>query len=292
MKLSVIIPSYNGRHLLGQHLPAVVATKPEEIIVVDDASTDTSVEFITANFPQIKLVRLSHNVGFARAVNAGVAAAKGDIVILFNNDVSPQSDCLIDLVNRFAADPQLFSIGFWETDPRTGNQRGKSRGYWQRGLVHHAQAPDLDAGSTFWTFAAAAAYRKSMWDKLGGLDTLFRPAYWEDIDLSYRAQKQGWRVAFDPTRRVVHTAESTMKPIFGQKMTRLAYKNQLLFVWKNITSIKLLMTHLLWLPYHIVFDPSGFFLALLQLPEAVRGRYKQLPSITADEVILNPASGR
>ncbi len=292
MRLSIVIPTYNGQKLLSKNLPAVIAAKAEEIIVVDDASTDTSVEFMTVNFPQIKLVRLPHNVGFARAVNAGVAAAKGDIVVLFNNDVSPQSDCLIDLVNRFAADPKVFSIGFLETDPATGKKRGRSRGYWQRGLVHHAQAPDLNAGSTFWTFAAAAAYRKSMWDKLSGLDALFRPAYWEDIDLSYRAQKLGWRVVFDPIRQVTHPAESTMKPIFGQKMIRLSYKNQLLFVWKNITSIKLLMTHLLWLPYYIVFDPWGFWLALIQLPEALLSRYKQLPSITADEVILNPASGR
>ena len=292
MKLSVIIPSYNGQYLLKQHLPAVAATKPEEIIVVDDASTDTSIEFITANWPQIKLVRLTGNLGFARAVNAGVTAARGDIVVLFNNDVAPNSDCLIDLVNRFAADPQLFSIGFWETDPVTGNQRGKSRGYWQRGLVHHAQAPDLDAGSTFWTFAAAAAYRKSMWEKLGGLDALFRPAYWEDIDLSYRAQKQGWRVVFDPTRRVVHRAESTMKPVLGSRLKHVSFKNQLLFVWKNINSPRLMLNHLLWLPYNIIFDPWGFGLALLQLPEAIGGRLKQLPSIISDEVILDFASSR
>ena len=65
MKLSVIIPSYNGRHLLQQNLPAVAATKPEEIIVVDDASIDTSVEFITADWPQIKLLRLPGNLGFS-----------------------------------------------------------------------------------------------------------------------------------------------------------------------------------------------------------------------------------
>lgn len=292
MALSVIIPNYNGQKLLQQNLPAVVATKPEEIIVVDDASTDTSIEFISANFPEIKLVRLPHNAGFARAVNAGAAAAKGDIVILFNNDVSPQPDCLAGLTNQFAADPDLFSIGFLETDPATGKKRGKSRGYWQRGLVHHVLAPDLNTGATFWTFAAAAAYRKSMWDKLGGLDALFRPAYWEDIDLSYRAYKQDWKLVFDPTRQVSHTAESTMKLVLGQKITHLSYKNQLLFIWKNITSTKLLMTHLLWLPYHIIFDPRGFWLALIQLPEALLNRYKQLPSITADEAILNSASGR
>lgn len=292
MKLSVIIPSYNGLHLLRENLPAVVATKPDEIIVVDDGSTDDTVNFLTQNFPQITLVRLPANHGFARAVNAGVSAATGDIVILFNNDVSPHSDCLIDLGNQFTADPQLFSIGFLEIDPHTGKKRGKSQGFWQRGLVHHTPATDLQAGPTFWTFAAAAAYRKSTWDKLGGLDSLFRPAYWEDIDLSYRAQKQNWVVLFDPARQVTHSAESTMKPVLGEKMTRLSYKNQLLFVWKNITSSKLLVSHLLHLPHCIIFDAVGFFLALLQLPEALISRFKQLPPTISDEALFNSSTSR
>ena len=293
MKLSIIIPTFNGKDLLAQNLPQVLTAAPEaEMIVVDDASTDTTVNFITTDFPGVKLVSLPRNLGFARAVNAGVAAATGDIVVLFNTDVSPHPSCLAGLVDQFVTNPNLFSVGFLETDPRTGHKRGKSRGFWSRGLVHHAPAADLKIGLTFWTFAAAAAYRKSLWHKLGGLDPLFRPAYWEDIDLSYRAHKQGWPVLFDPTRQVAHPAESTMKPLLGTKITLLSYKNQLLFVWKNITSIKLLISHLLWLPYHIMFNPLGFLLALLQLPEALISRFKQLPSTISDEAVLNSASGR
>jgi GT2 family glycosyltransferase len=283
MKVSVIIPNYNGRHLLKQHLPAVLATKPDEIIVVDDASTDTSIEFITANWPQIKLIQLPDNLGFARAVNAGVAAAAGDIVVLFNNDVAPRQNCLVNLDSQFLAQPKLFSLGFLEIDPGTNIQRGKAIGFWHRGLVRHAPAPDLEAGPTFWTFAAAAAYRKSMWNKLGGLDPLFRPAYWEDIDLSYRAQQQGWSVYFDPSRQVLHAAESTMKPVLGSRLKHIAFKNQLLFVWKNITDARRLRSHLFWLPYNIMFDLLGFILALVQLPEALKQRH---------ETILGSTSGR
>ena len=293
MKLSIIIPTFNGKGLLAQNLPPVLTSAlGAEVIVVDDASTDTTAEFVATYFSQVKLIRLPRNLGFARAVNAGVAAAHGDIVILFNNDVSPHPDCLTGLDRRFSADAQLFSVGFLETDPRTGHKRGKSRGFWSRGLVHHAPTADLKVGPTFWTFAAAAAYRKSLWHKLGGLDPLFRPAYWEDIDLSYRARKQGWSVLFDPARQVTHPAESTMKPVLGTKITRLSYKNQLLFVWKNITSARLLITHLLWLPYHIVFNPSGFLSALLQLPEALMSRLKQLPPTLSDEAVLNSAPSR
>lgn len=292
MKLSIVIPSFNGLHLLRQNLPAVVATKPDEIIVVDDGSTDDTVNFLTQNFPQITLVRLPTNHGFARTVNAGVSAATSDIVVLFNNDVAPHQDCLANLASQFSTQPNLFSVGFLETDPRTGKKRGKSRGFWQRGLVHHAPAADLQVGPTFWTFAAAAAYRKSMWDKLNGLDPLFRPAYWEDIDLSYRAQKQGWQVIFDPHHQVIHPAESTMKVILGNRMASISFKNQLLFIWKNINSSRLILNHLLWLPYYIIFDLWGFFLALLQLPEALISRFKQLPSTISDETLLNSSTSR
>ncbi len=292
MKLSVVIPTYNGHDLLEQNLPAVTATKPDEIIVVDDASTDDTISFLATKFPQIKLVKLTRNRGFARAVNAGVSAATGDVIVLFNSDTSPHPDCLSGLTHQFSTHSNLFSVGFLETDPRTGLKRGKSRGFWKHGLVHHAQAGDLKPGPTFWTFAAAATYRKSMWDKLAGLDPLFRPAYWEDIDLSYRAQKQGWQVLFDPQREVTHPAESTMKAILGSRVTRLSFKNQLLFTWKNMTSIKLLLSHLMWLPYHILLNPPGFLLASLQLPEVLIARFKQLPPTISDEALLHSFTSR
>ena len=283
MNLSVVIPSYNGRELLAQNLPAVIATHPDEIIIVDDGSTDDTVDFLKHYFPRVILLALPHNQGFVTAVNRGVAQAQGDIVVLFNNDVSPHPDCLSPLARHFQ-DPQLFSVGFLEHSSL--GQRGKSRGFWHQGLVQHAPALDLKLGDTLWTFAASAAYRKSMWHKLGGLDRLFRPAYWEDLDLSYRAHKAGLKVIFDPACQVEHEAESTMKSILGNKMASISYKNQLLFVWKNITSLKLIISHLIWLPYHLARNPIAFFLALVQLPEALISRFKHPPYTVSDETIL------
>jgi len=293
MSLSIVIPTFNGKPLLDENLPQVMAAAPNaEIIVVDDASTDGTAAFISARFPHVKLVQLPCNRGFAQAVNAGVAHAVGDIVVLFNNDVSPHPHCLANLDRQFSSNPKLFCVGFLETDPRDKHERGKSISFWRKGLVHHAPAPNLESGPSFWAFAAAAAYRKSMWQKLGGLDSLFRPAYWEDIDLCYQAHKQGWLVTFDSTRQVAHPAESTMKSVLGKRMHRTAFKNQLLFVWKNIDSSKLLLAHLFWLPVCIAYDFPGFLLALIQLPESLINRFNKLPSVISDETILNSDPGR
>ena len=93
--VSLIIPNYNGRQLLAENLPQVMAAaRGAEVIVVDDASTDDSVAWLKQRYPLVRLVSLKQNRRFARACNAGVKAARGEIVVLLNNDVSPQVDFL------------------------------------------------------------------------------------------------------------------------------------------------------------------------------------------------------
>src|SRR4030043_315219 len=94
MKTSVVIPNWKGRSLLEKNLPAVLATKPDEVIVVDDASPDDSNTFLEKNYPQVKLIKHQKNLGFAAGCNSGVKAAKSEIVVLLNLDVVPEKDAL------------------------------------------------------------------------------------------------------------------------------------------------------------------------------------------------------
>ena len=285
IKLSVVIPNWNGKRLLEQNLPAVLRACQEwaetgwEIIVVDDASSDDSIAFLKENYPQIKLVVHKKNQRFAVACNAGVKKARGEVMVLLNNDVSPEPDFLGPLVRHFD-DPKVFAVGCRQKELKQGRIFYSGRGTmrFRRGLMVHWRAEDQNQPTTDWAFAGAAAYQRKKWLAIGGMDTLFRPAYEEDRDLSYRALKCGWKILFEPKSVVTHHHETTNIKVFGRKRIEIiSFKNQFLFVWKNITDRGCLLRHFLWLPYHLLVTNLrsggllgiGFLLALIQLPEVI-----------------------
>jgi len=297
VKISIVIPSYNGRPLLEKNLPAVLRAcqnwqkcspsanrQSWEIIVVDDASTDDSLFFLKKNYPQIKVVKHRKNRRFAAACNSGVNAAKGEVVILLNNDVYPEIGFLKPLVKHFTNE-KVFAVGCLQIEKRK-NQHfrfGRGKMAFRRGFVVHWRAKNQNLKITDWAFAGAAAYSREKWQYLQGMDTLFRPAYEEDRDLSYRALKHGFKILFEPKSRVYHKPEVTNLRVFGSgKMKIFSFKNQFLFVWKNITDWEYFLKHFLWLPYHLFFTNIrskgylglGFLLALFSLPEVLKSRRK------------------
>lgn len=273
MKTSIVITNYNGQDLLKKNLPFVVkAALNKEIIVVDDASTDNSVQFVTNNFPQIKIIKNSRNLRFAESCNRGVNKAKGRIVILLNNDVKPKKDFLKPLLKNFN-DPLVFSVGCKEIEFKNGRkiESGRAQGEFKKGFLVHWKAKDQTKRHTLWTFGGSMAVDRKKYLDLGGFDKLYKPAYWEDIDLCWRARKKGWKILFEPKAIVYHRHETTNIKVLGKrKMEIAAYKNQILFMWKNIRGYKLLW-HFVWLPYHLLFTTirsKGLF--LLGFLKAVR----------------------
>ncbi|MBI2010587.1 MAG: glycosyltransferase family 2 protein [Candidatus Chisholmbacteria bacterium] len=306
MFVSVIIPSFNGQKLLQKYLPSVIAAcahwdpsqKNWQIIVVDDGSTDDTVTWVKQNYPMIKVVKNSSTLRFARAVNRGVKEARGEIVLLLNNDVKPDKNFLQPLLGHFD-DPQVFAVGCLERNEVAGQTilGGRGVGQFSRGFLIHARAHDQMKPETLWVTAGSGAFRKSMWDKLGGFDPLFRPAYEEDRDLSYNALKAGYKAIFEPKAQVTHLHETSNLKEFGSyRIKIMSFKNQLLFVWKNISSSKLMLSHLLWLPYHLVVTTIktkglfllGFFWAVTQLGEVIMSRLRaQKLWQLSDEQILH-----
>jgi len=298
ISVSIVIPNFNGQKLLAKYLPTVItAAKGNEVIVVDDASTENDVDYIYKNFPTVKLVSLKTNQRFAAACNAGVAASKGDIVILLNSDVEPTPNFLDSLVDGFT-DPKVFAIGCAEINPLEGKSEvsGRACGAYQRGLIIHWRSNDQTKKTTFWVSGGSGAFRKSVWQQLGGMDTMFKPAYEEDRDICYRALKRGYKILFCPNSIVYHNHETTNKTALGYNQMQVAsYKNHLLMVWKNVTHPLLIAQHLFWLPYHLIFTGirskgyfwRGFVAALKQLPEAlIKRRLEQQESTVSDAKIL------
>lgn len=282
MSVSIVIPNYNGRTVLQKHLPAVLAalSKNEEVIVVDDASTDDSIEYLSKEFPQVKIVKNERNMRFAESCNRGVEVAVHEIIVLLNNDVSPEKEFLRHVVPHFE-NPSVFAVGCLELDDN-GQESGRSIGHFERGMLRHMRAPDQTKTTTLWAAGGSMAVRRSLWQKLGGMDRLFRPAYKEDIDLSYRAWKAGYQVLFEPKARVHHSHETTNLQALGStNILVISYKNEFLFMWKNITDPSLFLLHVFWLCFYILpvlgwktrgAVLKGFVLAKLQVFEAVRSR--------------------
>jgi GT2 family glycosyltransferase len=298
---SIIIPNYNGRDLLAINLPAVIKAAPEaEIIVVDDASTDDSVAYLKEKFNQVKVLPLPVNKRFAAACNEGVRKAAGEIVVLLNNDVSPRADFLEPLVEKFT-DLSVFAVGCREIQKLNGQiiEAGRAGGDFRRGLFTHWRAQDQNGPDTLWVSGGSGAFRKSLWEKLGGMDTMFTPAYEEDRDLCYRALKSGYKVLLAPESVVDHNHETTnMKAFSRSKIQASAHKNNLLVVWKNITDPGLLIKHLFWLPYHLIFTSirtrgaflMGFVWALTYLPRVLRARViNRSATVVSDRKLLTYA---
>jgi GT2 family glycosyltransferase len=313
MNLSIIIPNYNGEKILKENLPKVLAAVKEykegkvEIIIPDDPSTDNSEEVIH-NF--IANIQLKHVIGktctnkdpkkagFSKNVNRGVKLATGDILILFNSDVTPHQDFLESLLPHFKKE-EVFAVACMDESIEDNKVvlRGRGVGRWERGFLHHSEGK-LDKSDTLWASGGSSAFRKSIWDKIGGLEELFNPFYWEDIDLSYRAWKSGYIVVFEPKSKVVHKHEegSIKKNITSAKVIKTAYRNQCTFVWLNITDTDLLLSHLLWLPYHMlkaVIKGDWLFLqgvlqACQRLPQILKKRKKyKRHFIRTDKEILH-----
>lgn len=300
LSVSVVIPNFNGGKLLAKHLPAVInAVGSSEILVVDDASNDRSVQLLKDNFPQIKVITHSINKRFAAACNTGFENASGEIVILLNNDVSPQSDFLANLLKNFEEE-KVFAVGCAEKISHNSQDiSGKSCATFSRGIVAHRRCERQEFGNTLWVSGGSGAFRKSIWNELKGMDTMFAPAYQEDRDISYRAMKRGYKVLFEPNSVVIHHHETTNKQELGaSKMLVTSFKNQFLFIWKNITSTKLILKHLVWLPYQLIVGGikskglliQGFVQALKNTPDVfVKRQIESKESLVTDEEIFAKA---
>lgn len=293
MNLSVIIPNYQGADLLSKNLPKVLEELENyrdgkvEVIVVDDGSTDNSVEKLK-KFPKVKLLKNEKNSGFSITVNKGAKAAKGDILVLLNTDVYPQKGFIAPLVKHFK-DENVFAVGCMDKsiEGDTTVLRGRGIGSWKRGFLVH-QRGEVDKSDTLWVSGGSGAFRKTIWNKLGGLNELYSPFYWEDIDLSYRAQKAGYKILFERESVVFHEHEKgAIKKKFSPfKVKTVTYRNQFFFVWTNLTDPKLLIEHFLWLPYFFLktllnLDFAfflGFFSTFLFIPKIVKSRLKNKKS--------------
>lgn len=311
MNISIIIPNYNGEKLLRKNLPLVYQAAQNyskgkvEIIIPDDPSTDDSSkvirEFTEKLNGKIVIKTISNQnkklAGFSKNVNRGVSLATGDIMVLLNTDVAPDKNFLNFITDHFL-NPKVFAVGFLEQSHEKGQviDRGAGIGLWYKGFLLHKKG-DPKKNYTFWASGGSSAFNRQIWYKLGGLDEIYNPFYWEDIDLSYRAQKSGYKIIFENRSRVDHYHDEGAIRTQNKKksINRISIRNQFIFVWLNITDNDLLINHLFWLPFHLLTAiknrDSNFILAfidsLYKIPQILlhKKKYSKHFKLSDKEVI-------
>lgn len=221
--VSVIIPTYNGVAFLRSCLRAVRETVPPhldvEIIVADDCSTDSSVAFLdswTKIDPRVRLHRSSRNRGFIDTCNGAARTASGDILLFLNNDTVPLDDWLTALLRTFDRIPDAGAVGGKLLFPDGRLQEaggvlfhdatGANFGKWDPkpsgALYSYLRDVDYCSG-------ALLATPRALFEELGGFDTRFRPAYYEDADYCLQVRRHGLRVLYQPDSRIVHIEGGT-----------------------------------------------------------------------------------
>jgi GT2 family glycosyltransferase len=213
---SVIVPTLNGAHLLPECLDSLMQQSYVnlEIIVADGASTDATPSLLATAYPTARLLRLRRNAGFSGNVNAGLRAARGEVLCLLNNDALAEPDWVAVCEETLLRTPELGSVAskVLFSERTTINSAGdlfcRDGAARQRG----AGQPDGEAwnepGPVFGAMGGAAAYRRAMLADTGLLDEAFF-MYLEDVDLAFRAQLLGWGCEYQPLARVYHRGSAT-----------------------------------------------------------------------------------
>jgi GT2 family glycosyltransferase len=308
---SVVIPNWNGRDLLEKYLPPLIEAMSgnprNEIIIVENGSTDRSADFVRTTFPTIRLVELPANLGFGGGSNAGFKAARNDIVVLLNSDMRVDLGFLQPLLDAFT-DASVFAVSsqiFFSDSNRKREETGLTQGWWSNGFLRLRHVEDAAIDEPFPCFypgGGSSAIDRRKFLELGGFDHLLRPFYLEDTDLGFMAWKRGWKVYYAPASKVWHEHRGTIGRKFSQSyIDGVLYKNLILFCWKNIHSWTAILSHLVnsWigavlsvLAGHSMERATlaGQWRALLQAPGALRSRWRarSLAVISDEEAFRRP----
>lgn len=230
--LSVVIPSRNGAEILKAHLPSILGetlAAGGELIVVDDCSADGTEELIRSSFPGVRVLGRTGEPGFCHAVNLGMREASGDLLLLLNNDTLPVEGSFADLVE-----------GISRTDSRTAaavpsipRPDGTDDSLCQWKILRGLAVTGADIGGAPYPSGACSLWKRSAWEKLGGMDPRFAPIYWEDADLGARMTSAGMEMIRLQDLVVRHIHASTM----GSSPETLALRERNRFIFMEARGV-------------------------------------------------------
>ncbi len=247
MKIAVVILNWNGEALLERFLPSVLEySKGTDIYVVDNASTDGSVEYVAQHYPNINIIQNSSNGGFAKGYNEGLKHVKADVYCLLNSDVEVTPDWLEPIKNTFKTQPEaaiiqpkildLMQKDHFEYAGAAGGFLDKFGYPFCRGRIFQTIEKDEgqydDIREVFWATGACMFIKSDVFWSLGGFDEDYF-AHQEEIDLCWRAQNAGYKVFYVGHSHIYHLGGSTLSNM-NPKKTFLNFRNSLYSITKNL----------------------------------------------------------
>lgn len=253
LKTAIVILNWNGRKLLEQFLPSIVNFNSDDaqIYVADNASTDTSIQFVKDNFPKVKIVKNSTNGGYAKGYNDALQNIKADIYCLINSDIEVTRNWLSPILQTFKENPNTAII-----QPKLLDFKNRTKfeyagagggfvdllGYpYCRGRIFNHLETDKgqfnDIVDIFWASGACFFIRSKVFHELEGFDEDYF-AHQEEIDLCWRTQNRGYNIKYVGTSTVYHVGGATLQESNPQK-TYLNFRNSLLTTLKNVPKRRL-----------------------------------------------------
>lgn len=218
--VSVIIPNYNGRHLLEEYLPVTIAVVEQagityEIIVIDDGSKDDSVPFLTEAYPNVKLVINSENRGFSFTCNRGIEVAKYELVLLLNSDVKLTTG-YFEAQWKYFSKPDTFGVMGRIIDMEGDGIQDAARIPKFNGLKLKTDYFYYSQNNTEWYYTFYLSGANALIDavklkEIGGFNELFSPFYCEDIELGLRAWRMGWKCYYEHQSVCRHQVSASTK---------------------------------------------------------------------------------
>ncbi|MCG2725694.1 MAG: glycosyltransferase family 2 protein [Elusimicrobia bacterium] len=302
MNISVVIPVFNGKKLLEKYLPSIIEAcknysfEKTELIIVDDASSDGTKDYIESNFPFVKIIRQDINMGFSASANNGIFSVKNRIVVLLNTDVKIENDFLAFLPEHFENN-DVFAVrpGLKNNQKETVLDNPKVAGGFKYGFFDVPKSTGKKLTVAFFAGGGASAYDKEKFMELGGFDDIFSPFYYEDVDLSYRAWKRGWKIIYEPRSLAQHRGGATISKFYkSDYINIISERNKYFLVWKNIADKNLLFQHFIFVPIRLFISVltarygclKGLFAAFRQLSLIINKRKleKQLAKVSDREI--------
>lgn len=259
-KATVVIPNYNGMKYMANCLESLYRLDEQalfQVLVVDNGSTDGSMELIRDHYPQVKLEALPENTGFCHAVNVGIEEADTPYVILLNNDTEVLSGFVEALMNAIERNEKCFAVSAqmlqWQDHERiddAGDQYCVLGWAYSRGKGKPAAQYNRPA-EVFAACGGASIYRKSILDEIGYFDENHF-AYLEDIDICYRARIYGYHCTYEPAAKVLHAGSATSGSRYNDFKTRMSSANSTYLIAKNMPLLQQL--------WNLPFLMLGFFI--------------------------------
>lgn len=251
MKVAVVILNWNGRDLLEKFLPSVVKFSTDATVyVADNASTDSSADLVSENFPSVEIIRNKVNGGYAKGYNDALKNISADIFVLLNSDVEVTENWLWPVISAFAKDPSTVAAqpkildykkrGYFEYAGAAGGFIDKYGYPYCRGRIFNTLEKDHgqynDSSQIFWASGACLFVRADAFKQAGGFDEDYF-SHQEEIDLCWRLQSKGGKIVYIGASSVYHVGGATLAAQ-NPKKTFYNFRNSLLNLLKNVAGTK------------------------------------------------------